>query len=76
MMRTAQDVLMLEAILCALVVRAGGQITLSAVEIRECGNALRLRPRADRVHGNVTLAVEAVEPQANPHPEPGGWQRF
>jgi hypothetical protein len=58
-MKTAEDLVLLEAILCTLVVRAGGKPTLPAVEVRDCGHALRLRLRADWQRRAVMLAVES-----------------
>jgi hypothetical protein len=46
-MSPADDARMLEAILCALVLRAGGALQLPAREIAEAGNTYRLRVRRD-----------------------------
>jgi hypothetical protein len=59
-MNPPQDTRLLEAVLCALVVRAGGRLTLPAAEIQDCDQRYRLRTRADWGDATVTLSVQEV----------------
>jgi hypothetical protein len=64
-MSAEDDARMFEAILCALIVRAGGDITLSAEEIRAASADYHLCPRADWREQRVSLSVRATRPE--PH---------
>jgi hypothetical protein len=60
-MSATEDVRMLEAILCALILRAGGTIRLPAREVADAGNGYEFGVRADRKGRAVVLWAEGPE---------------
>jgi hypothetical protein len=52
-----QDLRMFEALLCTLIARAGGQITLPAQQVAAQGNSYRLGLRPDWATHKLTLTV-------------------
>jgi hypothetical protein len=61
-MDTVTDLRMLQALLCTLVVRAGGTLRLPAADVAACGNAYRLCSQADREGAAVLLTVWGAAP--------------
>jgi hypothetical protein len=70
-MDTVTDLRMLQALLCTLVVRAGGTLRLPAAEVAACGNAYRLCPEADRDGAAVLLTVRGAAPAVRTSSEDG-----
>jgi hypothetical protein len=56
------DARIFEAMLCVLIVRAGGELRLSAAEIADAANELRLDLRDKRSRGLLLLGVRPAEP--------------
>jgi hypothetical protein len=53
-----EDMRILEALLCTLIARAGGQITLPAQEVAECGNQYGFCVQADWPERALTLSLQ------------------
>jgi hypothetical protein len=66
-MTLPDDARMFEALLCTLLVGAGGEVALPAREVARCGNRYRLAVQADRGAAAVVLAA-AVRPRAPRRP--------
>ena len=67
-----ETVRMFEALLCTLVARAGGEITLSAHQVAAHGNKYRLGVRPDRATAKLILTalrlrLERLEPPVAPN---------
>jgi hypothetical protein len=64
---TEEDARYLDAILCALIRRAGGTIVLPIAEIRDVGNAYGFRVKPDRKAMGLVLGVQADEESVTGH---------
>jgi hypothetical protein len=68
-MKRPYDADLLQAFLCALLVRSGGKLTLTVKEINEAHLAYGVFPESDWLGETLTLALEA-RPGATPSPPP------